>query len=277
MAGDRIYALPLPYKGVFELLQDWAEAGPALRGYDPRTAQVIDGAEVLAPLRYPRTVLCSGSNYRDHLAEMTGRTDVAVTPFFFLKPPTTTVIGPGAAIRISPGPAAQVDWEAELGVVIGAGGRDIPVDEALAHVAGYTIVNDVSARGPHHRADAFAEPFEWDWLASKGRDTFCPTGPGVVPHWFVPDPHALPIRLAVNGRVEQDSSTAEMLIRVPELIAAASALVTLQPGDLIATGTPAGVGQPRQRFLHPGDLVEVTIGDLGVLRNPVEAATGPGE
>ncbi|WP_432989846.1 fumarylacetoacetate hydrolase family protein [Dactylosporangium sp. CA-233914] len=263
------------YAGVFEALQDWTSLVPALRTYDPSQASPLSGARILAPIRYPRTVLCSGPNYRDHLAEMTGdqtgSSTIELAPFFFLKPPSTTVIGPGDAIVISPDVDEQVDWEAELGVVIGRGGRDIPVEQAQAHIAGYTIVNDVSARGPHRRADAFAGAFAWDWLASKGQDTFCPTGPGVTPQWLVPDPHDLPILLTVNGHEEQASSTKEMIHGVAELVAAASAMLTLQPGDLLATGTPAGVGAPRGKFLRPGDTVEVAIGGLGRLRNPVTA------
>ncbi|MBL1112451.1 fumarylacetoacetate hydrolase family protein [Streptomyces sp. 110] len=263
------------YPGAFEALQDWAALAPGLRAYDPREAVPVRGARLLAPVRYPRTVLCSGANYRDHLAEMTGDGATRVRPFFFLKPPTTTVIGPDDPIVIPADESQKVDWEAELAVVIGRAGRDIPMDRAAAHIAGYTIVDDISARGPHHRADAFAEPFAWDWLASKGQDTFCPTGPGVTPVWLVPDPHDLPIRLTVNGHEEQVSNTREMIQSVPELIAAASALITLQPGDILATGTPAGVGLPRDRFLHPGDTVEITIGHLGRLRNPVTARETP--
>jgi len=263
------------YPGVFEALQHWAELEPILRDIDPRAGAPVDG-RVLAPLRYPRCVLCSGSNYRDHLAEMTGDDTHAVWPFFFLKPPFTTVIGPGEPIVIDPDPAQQVDWEAELGVVIGRAGRDIPVDEALAYVAGYTIVNDVSARGPHHRAAAFAPAFAWDWLASKGQDTFCPIGPGVTPAWLVEDPQRLPIRLTVNGVERQCSGTEKMIFSVPELIAAASALVTLSPGDLIATGTPAGVGVSTGTFLRPGDVIDIALGPLGALRNPVTARTTPG-
>jgi 2-keto-4-pentenoate hydratase/2-oxohepta-3-ene-1,7-dioic acid hydratase in catechol pathway len=273
LSGDSLWEVPAlrGYPGLFEVLQDWDVLAPKLRPYEPGKAAPIFGARILAPVRYPRAVLCSGSNYRDHLEEMGGDASGGVSPFFFLKPPTTTVIGPGDAIVIPADEAQQVDWEAELGVVIGRAGRDIPPERAYAHIAGYTVVNDVSARGPHHRTDAFHDAFAWDWLASKGQDTFCPTGPGVTPEWLVPDPHDLPVVLTVNGRQEQASNTKEMIQSVPELVAAASARVTLQPGDLVATGTPAGVGLPRGRFLRPGDLVEITIGNLGRLHNPVIA------
>ncbi|MFC9502820.1 fumarylacetoacetate hydrolase family protein [Streptomyces sp. NPDC057002] len=273
LSEDSLWEVPelRAYPGVFEALQDWDALAPRLRSYEPLLSAPVVGVRILAPVTYPRSVLCSGSNYRDHLAEMSGDGSPEISPFFFLKPPTTSVIGPDDAIVIEDDEAQKVDWEAELGVVIGRAGRDITPDRADAHIAGYTIVNDVSARGPHFRTDAFHDAFAWDWLASKGQDTFCPTGPGVTPQWLVPDPHDLPILLTVNGSQEQVSSTKEMIQSVHELVAAASALVTLQPGDLVATGTPAGVGMPRGKFLRPGDQVEITIGNLGRLRNPVVA------
>ncbi|WP_218024888.1 fumarylacetoacetate hydrolase family protein [Nocardia pseudovaccinii] len=260
------------YPGLFEALQDWDTVADRLRGYDPNGGRRIADAQVLAPVRYPRTVFCSGPNFRDHLAEMSGvalDAEVPIEPFFFLKPPTTTVIGPDDAIVISTDPAAQVDWEAELGVVIGRGGRDIPVGRAREHVAGYTIVNDISARGPMHRGGAVHDAFVWDWLSSKSQDTFCPTGPGLTPEWLVPDPQNLSIRLSVNEVDHQAGSTTQMINSVDELVAVASAVVTLQPGDIIATGTPAGVGAGKGTFLRPGDTVEVVIDRLGRLRNPV--------
>ncbi|WP_275560435.1 fumarylacetoacetate hydrolase family protein [Streptomyces sp. 5-6(2022)] len=265
------------YPGGFEALQDWASLAPGLRGYDPREAAPVRGARLLAPVRYPRTVLVSGANHRDGPAGTMGDDATRVQPFFFLKPPTTTVIGPDDPIVIPADERQKVDVEAELAVVIGRAGGDIPADRAAAHIAGYTIVNDVSARGPHRREDAFAEPFTWDWPASKGQDTFCPTGPGVTPAWLVPDPHDLPIRLSVNGHEEQVSHTRETIQGVAELVAAVSTLIILQPGDILATGTPAGVGLRRDRFLRPGDTVEITIGHLGRLRNPVTARETPRE
>lgn len=261
---------------MFEALRDWDTLTPALRKYQPEQAALLFGAEVVAPIRYPRTLLCSGPNYRDHLAEMTHGTGDpdAITPFFFLKPPTTTVIGPGEAIVISGDAEDQVDWEAELGVVIGRAGRDISSEQAPSYVAGYTIVNDISARGPFRRPNAPHDAFAFDWFGQKALDTSCPTGPGLTPEWLVPDPHDLSIRLTVNDVDMQVSNTKEMIVGVCELIAAASSVVTLQPGDVIATGTPAGVGASSGRFLRPGDTVEVTIERLGRLLNPVVARAG---
>lgn len=265
------------YAGAFEALQVWDQVAPLLRAYQPGAAELIDGAEILAPIRFPRAVLCSGPNFRDHLAEMTqGRGDTdAIEPFFFFKPPTTTVIGPEQAILVDAGTDDNLDWEAELGVVIGTTGRNIPTASALAHVAGYTIVNDISARGPFHRPIAPHEAFAYDWVGSKAQDTSCPTGPGMVPEWFISDPQDLAIELRVNDRIHQQSSTKEMINSVAALIAAASSVVTLQPGDIIATGTPAGVGAASGTFLQPGDVVDITIEGIGRLRNPVVMRTRP--
>lgn len=251
------------------VLDRWDEVRGVLESFDPWTAEVVGPVELLAPLRYPRKVLCSGPNYTDHLAEMGERGLAASwTPWFFLKPPTTTVIGPVDDIPIPADPAAQADWEGELGVVIGAGGRDLTADRALAQVAGYTVVNDVSLRGLHRRPGAPA-PFAWDWVASKAADGSLPMGPGIVPAWLVDDPQDLTITTTVNGVTMQLGSTADMVAGVGELVAAASAFVRLEPGDVIATGTPAGVGAARDTYLAPCDVVEVSIEGIGKLRNTV--------
>ena len=192
-------------------------------------------------------------------------------PYFFLLPPTT-IIGPGEAVVIPDDPGARVDWEAELGVVIGRPARHVPADLALEVVAGYTIVNDISARGHHAKAHPLAPPFAYDWLGSKGRDTFTPIGPGVTPSWFVPDPQSLRIRLWRNGVLEQDGNTGNMIFGVAQLVSAASALMTLEPGDVLATGTPAGVGAAKGIALQAGDHLEVEIVPLGTLRNHVRRA-----
>jgi len=239
----------------------------------------VPGAALLAPLRYPPKLICAGVNYGSHMAEMgVGAPDPDWAAWFFLKPPTTTVIGPGAAIEIDPDPEEQVDWEGELGIVIGRGGRGIAAEDAAAHVAGFTVVNDISARGPHRREGAPHDAFRYDWLASKAQDTFCPMGPAVTPRWLLPDPDDQRLRLWVNDELKQDERAGDMLVGWRELVAAASARVTLEPGDVIAAGTPAGVGMPRAQFLRPGDVVRVAIEGIGTLRNPVvtrtRAATG---
>jgi len=192
-------------------------------------------------------------------------------PYFFLKPPTTALVGPGEPIAIPEDPAARVDWEAELAVVIGRRGRHIRESDALSYVAGYSAINDVSLRGPHRVARPIGEPFAWDWLASKGADRSTPLGPGIRPAFLVADPQQLDLRLWLNGKLKQEANTSDMVDGVAALIAAASELVTLEPGDVIATGTTDGVGLPRGEFLRPGDLVEMEVADFGRLSNPVVA------
>ena len=253
-----------------ELLDDWPRAAAVLASLPLDEAPEADGAELLTPISWPRKVMCAGVNYRKHLAEMGGEMPgEGWYPYFFLKAPTTTVTGPADPIVIRDAERARYDWEAELAVVIGTGGRDIPAGRALEHVAGYCVANDVTARGYHRRASVPAEPFTFDWFAAKSADSSLPLGPGITPAFLVPDPQDLRIRLWVNGELQQDESTADMICPVAELIAAASAVVTLEPGDVIATGTPSGVGAGRGRHLRHGDVVTVAIDGLGQISNCV--------
>lgn len=271
LVEGRVFDLPVAARDVLELVERWAEVEPVLMTFDPSEAAYIEDAKLELPLRYPRKVLCSGANYRSHMREMkVNRPDDAL-PYFFLKPPTTALVGPGQPIVVPADPAARVDWEAELAVVIGRRARHVSQSEALTHVAGYTAINDISLRGPHRVQSPIGEPFQWDWLASKGADQSTPLGPGIRPAFLVDDPQRLDLRLWVNGALKQKANTSDMVIGVAALIAAASDLVTLEPGDVIATGTPDGVGLPRNEFLHPGDLVEMEVGDFGRLSNPVVA------
>jgi len=159
-------------------------------------------------------------------------------------------------------------------VVIGTGGRDIAVADALNHVAGYCVANDLTARGLHRRANVSAEPFVYDWFAAKSLDGSLPLGPGITPAFQVPDPQDLRLRLWVNGELQQDESTADMVCSVAELIAAASEVATLEAGDVIATGTPSGVGASRGLYLRPGDVVRTSIDGLGTLENTVVNPSG---
>lgn len=273
--GGRVHALPegVAPDSMLALLDDWDVWEPRLRRWNPEHAAVVADARLLAPLRFPRKVVCAGANYHGHLAEMGVSAPVGpVHPYFFLKPPTTTVIGPDEPVLLPSRVGRQIDWEVELGVVIGRRARNVRPEEALEVVAGWTVVNDVSARDLLEFRGALAPPFGFDWLASKGGDTFCPLGPGIVPVWLVDDPQALHLRLSVNGVVKQDSTTADMVVPVTELISAASAVLTLEPGDVLATGTPAGVGAPRGDFLRPGDTVVAEIDGLGRLTSPVAEA-----
>ena len=276
LLGDRVVELPLAASGVFELILRWQEVEPVLRAFDPSQAREIPGAALLLALRFPRKLICAGANYHSHVKEMGIQRQAGARPYFFLKPPTTTLIGPGEAIAIPSDPAAKVDWEAELAIVIGTGGKRIAASEALSHVAGYSALNDISLRGPHRVPNPIAEPFAWDWLASKGADRSAPFGPGIRPAFLVADPQRLALRLWVNGELKQEGNTADMIDGVAALVAAASDLMTLEPGDVIATGTPNGVGMPRGEFLRPGDVVELEIADFGRLSNPVVAESPNG-
>jgi 2-keto-4-pentenoate hydratase/2-oxohepta-3-ene-1,7-dioic acid hydratase in catechol pathway len=263
------------WTSMLELLADWAQAEEILRAIEIDDAPVIDCDTLLAPVRWPRKVICAGVNYRRHIREMGGEVPGADwTPFFFLKPPTTTVIGPTDAIIVRSAEIARYDWEAELAVVIGIGGRDIAPADALAHVAGYCVANDVTARGRHKRQTVPADAFIYDWFASKSVDGSLPLGPGITPAFQIPDPQDLRLRLWVNGELQQDESTSDMICTVAELISAASEVVTLEPGDVIPTGTPSGVGSGRGLYLRPGDLVRTAIDGLGTLENPVIDPSG---
>jgi len=253
-----------------ELIGDWAAAQGVLRDLDVDGAPVVEYDALLAPLRWPRKVICAGVNYRKHMREMGSKIpEQGWQPFFFLKAPTTSVIGPRDPIMISSPARARYDWEAELAVVIGIKGKNIPAERALAHAAGYAVANDVTARGHHKRDNPPAEAFSYDWFAAKSMEGSLPLGPGITPAFCVPDPQDLRLRLWVNGELQQDESTADMVCSVAELISAASEVVTLEPGDVIATGTPAGVGAARGLYLRGGDVVRVTIDGLGTLENPV--------
>ncbi|MET8425153.1 fumarylacetoacetate hydrolase family protein [Nocardia sp. NPDC004860] len=273
LADGKVCRAPQSLSGrtLLEVVDRWEEFTPLLRNLQLPALEVAPDAELIAPLTYPRKILCAGANYYGHAQEMgTQRPDPDAEPFFFLKPPTTTVVGAHDDVRLPDN--ADVDWEAELAVVIGTGGRDIDERTALEHVAGYTVANDLSARGRFPRKDAVLPPFGWDWFQHKAFDGSCPLGPGIVPGWQIGDPHDLTIRLTVNGEIKQEASTADMVITVPRLIAAASRVLTLEPGDVILTGTPAGVGMPHKTFLRVGDLVVTEIDGIGRLENAMVAS-----
>ena len=223
-------------------------------------AKPINEVNLLAPLPRPTKIIAIGLNYKDHVEE-TGR-EMPKAPVLFSKPPTAT-IGPEASIVI-PNESSKIDYEVELGVVIGVSGRNIPKETALEHVGGYTVFNDISARDFQYR--------DGQWFRGKSFDTFAPMGPVLTLPDQISDPQNLHLELRLNGKKRQDSSTANMVFSVAELIADISKVLTLEPGDVIATGTPAGVGfvaKPKPVFLQPGDVVEAEIEGIGILRNPV--------
>jgi 2-keto-4-pentenoate hydratase/2-oxohepta-3-ene-1,7-dioic acid hydratase in catechol pathway len=254
-----------------ELLEDWAAAESVLRELDITDAPAVSYDRLLPPVQWPRKVICAGVNYRKHMREMGGEVpDQGWQPFFFLKAPTTSVIGPRDPITISDPDRARYDWEAELAVVIGLKGKDIPAERAGVHVAAYCVANDVTARGYHKRDIVPADAFSYDWFAAKSMEGSLPLGPGLTPAFQVADPQDLRLRLWVNDELQQDESTADMVCPVAELVSAASQVVTLEPGDVIATGTPSGVGVARGLYLRDGDVVRVTIDGLGSIINPVK-------
>ena len=214
-----------------------------------------------APVPRPGKIICVGLNYLDHAAETGAK--VREHPTIFAKY-TNAVNPPGGAIVI-PRVTSQVDYEAELAVVIGRRGRHIPAASAFDFVAGYMPFNDVSARDYQKRTS--------QWTMGKTFDTFAPMGPALVTKDEVPDPGNLPIRMRVSGEVLQESNTRNLVFTIPVLIQSLSEAITLEPGDVIATGTPGGVGFVRQppRFLRPGDVAQVEIDGVGVLSNPVVA------
>ena len=230
----------------------------------------IGDIAVQAPIPRPRrNIFCVGKNYREHAKEFAhsgfdssaAQGVVPEAPIVFSKLPET-VIPHGAEILLDPGVTEAVDYEAELAVIVGTGGRNIPRAEAMSHVWGYTIVNDVTARDLQSRHS--------QWLIGKSQDTFCPMGPAAVTADEL-DLSDTPVRCLVNGELRQESNTALMIFDVPSIIAAISNGITLMPGDVIATGTPAGVGigfKP-PKYLKAGDRVAVEVGGIGTLENPV--------
>ncbi len=254
------------------VLEDWDAAEPVLEAIadsgDGATRALAD-TRLMAPLLYPNAIFNAAANYADHRAEMGGAPDVdktTVKPYFFLKSPAHTVIGPGEEVRI-PHVTSQVDWECELGVVIGRYGRNLTQENARSIVAGYTIFNDLSARDLGRRDDW--QQVRSDWFGQKTFEGSGPTGPWIVPAKQIPDPYACKMDLWVNDDHMQDAVAGQMIFNIEEQIEYLSARMTLRPGDLIATGTPSGVGRPRGIFLQPGDTVRLTIGGIGELSNPI--------
>jgi 2,4-didehydro-3-deoxy-L-rhamnonate hydrolase len=277
VTGERVHPLP-GAPSMNDVLANWdewlarieADAGSdALRPGTP-----IGETALGPPVPEPRNIYMAGANYADHAREMRGLPpDASVEPhplgpFMFLKP-TTTVIGPGEPIRVPTG-AQKLDWEIELAAVIGTAVRSATAATALDCVAGYTIINDISVRDRFKR-EGIEPPMTWDWFLQKGWETSCPMGPWLLPAAAVDDPGKLRLTLTVNGTVEQQSSTAEMIHSLEEQIVYLSRVVTLRPGDVISTGTPAGVGMGKDRFLVPGDVVVAEIDGIGRLENPVIA------
>jgi 2-keto-4-pentenoate hydratase/2-oxohepta-3-ene-1,7-dioic acid hydratase in catechol pathway len=268
------------YASVLAILQDWrsARSGLALAaeriiaGKSRAKGVPVKRVKLLAPVLHPGNIYCAGANYTDHMIEMArahGREPGPTAkergdkPWHFIKASRSTIVGPGAKIRIPPY-CRMMDWEVELAAVVGRAAKDVPVEKALDFVAGYTIADDLSARDAGRR-DKTPEtsPFHMDWLGHKSFDGSCPLGPWITPAGDIADPQNLGLKLWVNGELMQDSHTSKMIFTTAEQIAMLSSRVTLNPGDLVLTGTPAGVGMPRKRFLNAGDSVKLWIEGIG--------------
>ncbi|REJ86802.1 MAG: FAA hydrolase family protein [Planctomycetota bacterium] len=245
---------------------------------DPAAVEVVtvpvDAARLLVPVAHPSKLLLLAGNYSKHIEEGGGKAEERskTFPYVFMKPPLTTLTHPGDPVKIPAVSPDEIDWELELGVIIGRECRNVSEADALSYVAGYTVVNDISDRAfkPNPgRAERPKDGF-FDWLHGKWHDTFCPIGPCVLPADRCDDPQQLALTLKLNGEIEQNASTADMVFPVAAVVEFVSSFVTLQPGDVISTGTPDGVGKAKGKFLKPGDVLEAEIEGIGLLRNPVE-------
>lgn len=286
LAADRVVPaaslLGDAFSSVVNILRSWDNVHPRIAKAceDKAFAEKgvpVSSVKLLAPILYPGAFYCAGANYWDHLNEMaviakktTGR-DVHIAkpaePWFFLKTAAGTIIGDGTPARL-PNFSNQVDWEAEIAAVIARPTRNISEKDALSAVAGYVIVNDLSARDLMKREGSI---FVYDWIGQKCFEDAAPMGPWLTPAAYISDPNNLTIKLWVNGVLKQDSNTSKMVHSTAEQIAYLSRHITLQPGDVIATGTPAGVGLPKGEFLKPGDEVKIEIAELGTLTNRMVA------
>jgi 2-keto-4-pentenoate hydratase/2-oxohepta-3-ene-1,7-dioic acid hydratase in catechol pathway len=296
LRGERVADLSGVFPSTRAIVEDWDENAhrlDELAANPPAEPRSLDGLRVLPPVE-PRQILQSGANYHRHVVELAVDKGIGREPGMTLEEHRASVVrmmdervahgepyiflGAVSALAgayddvVLPPRGEEHDWELELAAVIGRGGRDIAREDALDHVAGYTICNDLTTRDLVHRPDLAA--IGSDWVRGKNSPTFLPTGPWLVPARFVGDPMGLRIRLELNGAVMQDESTADMIFDVARLVSYASERVELLPGDLLLTGSPAGNGTRWNRFLRDGDVMEGTITGLGTQRNRCRSAVG---
>lgn len=233
----------------------------------------VEDVQLLVPVPNPSKLLLLAGNYSKHIEEGGGKAEERqkTFPYVFMKPPSTTLTHPGQPVKIPEVSPDHVDWELELGIIIGKACKGVSEADALDYVAGYTVINDISDRKfrPNPGRTEREKDGFFDWLHGKWHDTFCPMGPCVTPADELKDPQTLKMKLLVNGNVEQDSSTAEMIFPVAAIIEFISSFVHLEPGDVISTGTPSGVGASKNKFLKNGDELHAEIEQIGVLKNPV--------
>jgi 2-keto-4-pentenoate hydratase/2-oxohepta-3-ene-1,7-dioic acid hydratase in catechol pathway len=273
-AGDDL--LPLLPGGALHdagrALGDWLAAN---RGVADGAALPLAKVSLLTPIARPPKIILLAGNYNEHIKEGGGReTERARTfPYLFQKPVSTTLNHPGAPVVIPAVSPGAIDWECELGVVMGRRCRHAKEADALKFVAGYTVVNDISDRKfrPNPGREKRDKDSFFDWQHGKWHDTFCPVGPCVTSAHALPDPQKLRLTLKVNGKTWQDASTAQMIFPVAANIEFVSAILTLEPGDIISTGTPSGVGNATGTYLKPGDKMEAAIEGIGVLHNHMVA------
>jgi 2-keto-4-pentenoate hydratase/2-oxohepta-3-ene-1,7-dioic acid hydratase in catechol pathway len=270
------FQLPdLPTGSVLEVLEAWSDCDRILSrvageiGDSKLEGLSLGDVELEIPVRYPQALYCAGANYVDHLEEMTGKkpNKQEMSPFFFLKPPRPTMVASGATVAI-PEFTQQLDWEAEIAMVIGRKASKVSKHDAMEYVAGLTILNDLSARDLMKRFDV---PFLFDWIGQKCFSGAAPTGPWITPLSDVDDPNNLDIKLWVNDTLHQDSNSSQLIFNYAEQIEDLSRHVTLYPGDIIATGTPAGVGHGKGEYLKAGDIVRVQVEGLGELITHIKA------
>jgi 2-keto-4-pentenoate hydratase/2-oxohepta-3-ene-1,7-dioic acid hydratase in catechol pathway len=266
------------YASVLDVLADWDTAHKLLDAAvkAPKgDGKPVKQTKLLAPVRWPGTIYCAGANYQDHAEEMwkaAGQPpqpdphELGLKPWFFIKA-ARSVTDPDAKVSIS-NYSKKMDWEAELAVVIGRKARDLTLENALSCVAGYTVGNDLSARDLGFRPQLpESSPFRADWIRHKSFDGSCPLGPWITPAAYVSNPSKLAIKLWVNDTLKQNSNSGNMIFTIAEQISHLSTGITLYPGDVIMTGTPAGVGAGRGEFLKAGDVVKVEIAEIGSLTN----------
>jgi 2-keto-4-pentenoate hydratase/2-oxohepta-3-ene-1,7-dioic acid hydratase in catechol pathway len=263
---------------VLGILEDWpaAQARLAKAAPAPGKGRPLADTRFLAPIRWPSAIYCAGANYADHAAEMARAQNrppppdphtLGLKPWHFIKAGRSTLAAPGETVAIT-GLSQTMDWEIELAAVIGERAKNVSLAQALDHVAGYTIANDLSARDMGRRTGVPDDsPFKFDWVAHKNFDGSCPLGPWIVPASDIPDPQNLGLKLWVNDVIKQDSNTGKMIFSIAEQIAHLSSRITLNPGEVVLTGTPSGVGAARKEFLKAGDEVKLWIEHIGTLTN----------
>ncbi|MFM8580881.1 MAG: fumarylacetoacetate hydrolase family protein [Planctomycetaceae bacterium] len=270
--GDLLPLLPGGWaEEVAVRLAAWLE-GPG-REVGGQVGVATETVQLLVPIPRPNKLLLLAGNYADHIREGGGvAAERAETfPYVFMKPASTTLTHPGSPLRLPRVSPNAIDWELELAVVIGQRMKGVSEEAALAGVAGYTVINDISDRRfrPNPTRKERAKDGFFDWLHGKWHDGFCPIGPCVTSARAIADPQALSMRLTLNGETRQQASTSQMVFPVAAVIAFISSFVTLEPGDIISTGTPAGVGHSTNTFLKPGDVLSASIERIGTLRTPV--------